>query len=484
MAKPGRTTATAKTQATQTTLGAAQPQPRATGLFVMLFLLYMFDYIDREIVSAMFPIMKTDLHMTDSQAGALISAVYWSIVVLAFPISILVDRWSRKRSVGLMVALWSVATGAAAFVRTFPQLFLTRLAVGFGEAGYSPGGTAMLSAMYPVEKRSRMMGIWNASIPLGSLIGVMIGGIVATHWGWKHAFGLVAIPGFVVGVLFFFFARDYKTVKLEKAATATAPAVKMSFRDIAAVFLRTPSLLLTYIAFAGNTFLSTAYLTWLPSYFNRIQGLNMEQSSLKTASIMVFAIVGAPLGGFLADAWMKRRLTARPLFAGLSSLLTAALWLVSFGLLQGTAQWIVMMAGAAATVCYLSAASAVTQDVVHPGLWAVSYSLCVIVQNLLGSSLGPIVLGSISDSLRPQHRHDPGAPDRRRRRDSFSCSRGLLPARPREGGQGARGDGGVSGVSLMTSRQSRSGSCARSPRCPCARAGTRRASRQGTRAGR
>ncbi|MGA2766500.1 MAG: MFS transporter, partial [Spirochaetia bacterium] len=268
----------------------------------------------------------------------------------------------------------------------------------FGEAGYSPGGTAMLSAMYPVEKRSRMMGLWNASIPLGSLIGVMVGGIVATRWGWKHAFGLVAVPGFIIGVLFFFFARDYKTVKLERAAPQTGASVKMSFKDIAAVFLRTPSLILTYIAFAGNTFLSTAYLTWLPSYFNRVQGLNMEQSSLKTASIMLFAIVGAPLGGYLADVWMKRRVNARPLFAGLSSLAAAGIWLLSFGVLQGTSQWIVMMAGAIATVCYLSAASAVTQDVVHPGLWAVSYSICVIVQNLLGSSLGPIVVGSISDA--------------------------------------------------------------------------------------
>ena len=379
-------------------LGSRAPAPRVGGLFIMLFLLYMFDYIDREIVSAMFPVLKADLHMTDAQAGSLISAVYLSIVVLAFPVSILVDRWSRRRSVGLMVTLWSLATGAAIFVRTFPQLFMTRLAVGFGEAGYSPGGTAMISAMYPAERRSRMMGIWNASIPLGSLIGVVVGGVVATRWGWKHAFGLVAIPGFVIGVLFFFFARDYKTVKLEKSATALRPAVKMGFFDVVGEYARTPSLILTYIAFAGNTFLSTAYLTWLPSYFNRFQNLTMEQSSLKTASIMAFAIVGAPLGGFLADAWMKRRVTARPLFAGLSSLAAAAIWLASFGLLQGTAQWVAMMAGATATVCYLSAASAVTQDVVHPGTWAISYSICVIVQNLLGSSTGPFVLGRISDA--------------------------------------------------------------------------------------
>jgi len=371
---------------------------RVTGLFVMLFLLYMFDYIDREIVAGMFPAMKADLHMTDSQLGLLISAIYASIVVLAFPVSILVDRWSRKRSVGLMVALWSMATGLAAFVKTFPQLLMTRFAVGVGEAGYSPGGTAMLSAMYPAEKRSRMMGLWNASIPLGSLLGVVIGGLVAHRLGWKHAFGLVAIPGFIIGVLFFFFARDYTTVKLERPATATRGAMKFRARDIAREFLHTPSLILTYIAFAGNTLLSTAYLAWLPSYFNRVQGLNTEQASLKTASIMLWAIFGAPLGGFLADAWMKRRVNARPLFAGVSSLAAAAVWLVSFGLLHGNAQWILMMLGAILTVCYLSAAAAVTQDVVHPGLWAVSFSICVIVQNALGSTVGPVAVGRISDA--------------------------------------------------------------------------------------
>jgi MFS family permease len=364
----------------------------------MLFLLYMFDYIDREIVAGMFPVMKADLHMTDSQLGLLISAIYASIVVLAFPVSILVDRWSRKRSVGLMVALWSMATGLAAFVKTFPQLLMTRFAVGVGEAGYSPGGTAMLSAMYPAEKRSRMMGLWNASIPLGSLLGVVIGGLVAHRLGWKHAFGLVAIPGFIIGVLFFFFARDYTTVKLERPATATRGAMKFRARDIAREFLHTPSLILTYIAFAGNTLLSTAYLAWLPSYFNRVQGLNTEQASLKTASIMLWAIFGAPLGGFLADAWMKRRVNARPLFAGVSSLAAAVVWLVCFGLLHGNAQWILMMLGAILTVCYLSAAAAVTQDVVHPGLWAVSFSICVIVQNALGSTVGPVAVGRISDA--------------------------------------------------------------------------------------
>jgi MFS family permease len=366
-------------------------------LFAGLFLLYMFDYIDREVVSSVIPFLKHDLGVTDTQAGSLASAVYWSIVIFTFPASILVDRWSRRRSVGLMVMLWSIATGAAAFVRTFPQLFLTRCGVGVGEAGYSPGGTAMISAMYPIEKRSRMMGLWNASIPLGSAIGVAIGGVIATAWSWKHAFGLVAIPGFVIGVLFFFFARDYRTVRLERPATETRAARRLRIREIVHDFLHTPSLLLTYLAFAGNTFLTSAYLIWLPSYFVRTQGMAAGPAGLKASSIMLTAIVGAPLGGFLVDAWRKRRVAARPLFAGLSTLLSAGIWLLAFGVLSGTAQYVVMIVAAMSTLLYLSGASAVTQDVVHPGLWAVSYAICVIVQNLLGSSTGPLVTGAISD---------------------------------------------------------------------------------------
>jgi len=366
-------------------------------MFAGLFLLYMFDYIDREVVSGLIDLIKRDLGVSDTQAGLLKSAVYWSIVIFTFPVSLLVDRWSRRRSVGLMVMLWSVATGLATFIRTFPQLFLTRLGVGVGEAGYAPGGTALISAMFPMEKRSRMMGLWNASIPLGSAIGVIIGGVIAEQWGWKHAFGLVAIPGFIIGVLFFFFARDYRTVKLEKPATESRAARRMRVREIARDLARTPSLLLTFLAFAGNTFLTSAYLTWLPAYFVRTQGLSQKQADLKAGIPMVLALGGAILGGIIVDRWRKRRESARPLFAGISSLFNAVVWFLAFSAFSGTAQYIAIFVGALSTLLYLSGASAVTQDVVHPGLWAVSYAICVIVQNLLGSSTAPLLMGAVSD---------------------------------------------------------------------------------------
>ncbi len=370
----------------------------ATYLFVMLFLLYMFDYIDRLIVTSLFPFLEREMGLNDAESGALVSAVYWSIVLFTFPISILIDRWSRRRSIGLMVMVWSLATGLCAFTGSFGALFAVRLLVGVGEAGYAPGGNALISGIYAPEKRSRMLGLWNASIPLGSAIGIVLGGLIATRWGWRHAFGVVALPGLLIGVLFFFTVRDYRTVDLRKRSERGTMRVKMRPRDIVREFTRTPSLLFTYFGFAGNTFVTTALLTWLPSYFHRYEGLPISQASLKAAPVLLIAVIGAPLGGIIADAWMKRRLNARLLFAAATSVISAFLLFAAFAAATGAAQYVLLLAGGLTAVAYVSAASAVTEDVVHPGLWAISYSVAVVVQNLLGSSMGPLVVGAISDA--------------------------------------------------------------------------------------
>ena len=148
-------------------------------VFILLFLLYMFDYIDRMIVTSMFVHIEQDLGITHTQSGLLVSAVYWSIVLLTFPVSILVDRWNRTKTIGIMAALWSIATALCALTGNLIQLVFARALIGVGEAGYAPGGTAVISGLYPEDKRSKMMGLWNASIPLGTAIGVLLGGIIA-----------------------------------------------------------------------------------------------------------------------------------------------------------------------------------------------------------------------------------------------------------------------------------------------------------------
>jgi MFS family permease len=368
-------------------------------VFALLFLVYMFDYIDRLIVVSLFPFLQKDWGLTDTQCGALVSAVYWAIVVFTFPVSLLIDRWSRKKVIGIMAVSWSLATLACAFTRNFSQLFVARTAIGIGEAGYAPGGTAMISALFPQKQRSMVMGLWNASIPLGSALGMAIGGLVAEHYGWRHAFGLVAIPGMIVSLLFFG-VRDYKTVALTPSTPAKGSAstnAGQGFAVIARRFLATPSLILTYFAFVGNTFLTSSLLTWMATYFHRVDNIPMSQAGIKGSLVLFLAIVGAPLGGYLTDRWMKKRMDARLLFPALSSLLTAVIFFVAFYFFTGKTQYILMLAGGITCSAFVPAAAAVTQDVVHPGLRAISYSLCVIFQNILGSSLGPIFVGFISD---------------------------------------------------------------------------------------
>ncbi len=369
-------------------------------IYILLILLYVFDYVDRMVVSSLFPFIKEDWGLSDTQCGMLMSAVYWSIIVFSLPVSFLIDRWSRRKTIALMALIWSLATGACAFTRNFTQLFIVRSIIGIGEAGYAPGGTAMISAIFSPAKRALALGVWTASIPLGAAGGIALGGVVATHLGWQHAFGLVALPGIVVALLFFK-TKDYKSVELIKKQTnpgLAAGSVKMSRRDIAREFTSTPSLLLTYVAFAGNTFVTTALLCWLPSYFHRTQGMAESDAGLKSSLIMVFAIVGSPLGGFLADRWSRKQRNARILVPAISSCLTAGLLFSAFAFFEGTLQYVVLLSGGLAASIFVPGAAAVTQDVVHPGLRATSYGFCVIVQNLLGSSLGPIFVGAVSDA--------------------------------------------------------------------------------------
>lgn len=246
------------------------------------------------------------------------------------------------------------------------------------------------------------MGVWNASIPLGSALGVGLGGIIAVKWGWRHALGLVALPGIIISLLFFF-VKDYKTVALEKedengTITNNKLKLKMSVKDIFYEFLDKPSLILTYFGMAGVVFATTAIITWLSTYFIRVQGLAEGPAGLKSSAVMLLAIVGAPLGGYLADRWNKSRANARMLVPAISSLISAMLLFLAFTVFEGQLQYLLLLSMGISITAFIAAAAAVTQDVVHVGLRATSYALAVVVQNLLGASTAPIIMGAISDA--------------------------------------------------------------------------------------
>jgi MFS family permease len=364
-------------------------------VFVLLFLLYMFDYIDRMVITSMFTSIEKDWGITHTQSGLLISAVYWAIVLLTFPVSILVDRWSRTKTIGVMAIIWSLATALCALTGNFVQLFMARLLIGVGEAGYAPGGSAMISGLYPIDKRARMIGIWNAAIPLGSAIGVLLGGMIAVHLGWRHAFGIVALPGLIVAILFLFL-KDYKTVDLSFIDKSNN-TVKMEKKDMVKEFLSRPSVLFTYFGMAAVVFVTTSLLTWLPTYFEVERGVPQDKAGQMASVVMMLAIVGAPLGGILTDRWRRTKDNARLVFPALSTLTASVTLFVALALLKGPVQFYVLLLFGVLVLMFISGAAAVTQDVIHPGMRATSYAIAVVVQNLLGASMAPVVIGKIYD---------------------------------------------------------------------------------------
>ena len=155
---------------------------------------------------------------------------------------------------------------------------------------------------------------------------------------------------------------------------------------------------MTYLGYVGNTFVTTAFITWLPTYFHRTDGLPMDKAGMKSSVVFLLAIIGAPVGGIVADKWRKSRLNARMLLPAITSFLTALFVFIGFTFFEGSIQYLFLLTFGFTAPMFASAGSAVTQDVVHPGLRAISYSMCQLFMMALGYSLSPIIVGYISDS--------------------------------------------------------------------------------------
>ena len=389
---------------------------RAHAILGVLFLLYVSNYADRFVVSGMLEFIKADWALSDAQAGWLMGVVLLFITLFTIPASLLTDRWSRRKMISVMVFLWSLATLACAFTRNYNQLLVTRAFTGFGESGFAPAGTALLSAAYPEEKRAKVMGIWNISIPLGVGVGVLAGGLIARQWGWHHAFGLLAFPGLLLAFAAWFLP-DYRSVRPEVSAAAGAEGFRSFLTKTAGLF-RIPALLLTYLGFAMNVAVTTALMTWLPSYFERIGMAEPGGGGAYTLPIFGLVLVGAPLGGFLSDAWYRKQPAARLVFPALTSAIAAVVLLL--GLLHpgGKAQLAVLIGYGIFATCYIAPAISVTQDLVHPGLRAFSYGLCVIIQHVCGDIWSPGLVGWLSDRT--------GLPDAMRLIPFFGLLAGLF----------------------------------------------------------
>lgn len=380
--------------------GYLVPKAYAWYVFSLVFMLMVFDYIDRQIIASLFPFLKQEWGLSDVQCGMLVAALNWSITIFAFPVGLLADRWSRKKTVGLMSTIWSLGSLACAFPQSYHQLFATRFLVGAGEAGYAPVGTALISALFPQRLRSRLIGVFMGAATLGSAIGVALGGWIAVSWGWRHAFGIVGIPGLIFAVMFFF-VRDYRTVELTiKASEAKDSAIRrmMTKRDIIANLFGRPSVVALYLVSVTGFFFLGALAAWLPTYFIRVGNLPVAEASMKTGLSVVVCVFGNYFVGHIADTVVRRgRINGYALVAAASQLCSGLLYVASFGLAQGQAQFCLLILAGIVLTAFVSPAYSALSELVHPGLRSSVISINVLLLNALGFSTGPIFAGFLSD---------------------------------------------------------------------------------------
>jgi len=377
-----------------------RPAPRryAWSVFAVLFGLMVVDYIDRQVVVSMFPHLKAQWNLTDSQLGGLVSIVSITVALGAVPLSLLADRWSRVKSVFLMALIWSLATIACAFATSYGHLLAARAAIGVGEAAYGTVGAALLASLFPARMRSTVLGAFLAAGMIGSVLGVVLGGYISQRWGWQAGFGAVGIPGLVLCVVFLLVVRDYKTVALPSGGS-TVGAQRLSARAVVNELLRPRTALVTCIGAGLNLLVVSTIWAWLPSYLNRYYGLATDQAGLKTGIVVLVGGVGALVWSTVADRLSSRIPNARLIVPAVAAVLTTLFMCVAFaGLPPGNAQFLLIVAGGFVMAGSIGPTDAVVIDVIHPGLRATAASILSLTRNLFGLAGGPLLAGVLSDA--------------------------------------------------------------------------------------
>lgn len=183
-------------------LAAPISRPYAWTVFALAFALLLSDYMSRQVLNAVFPLLKAAWGLSDTRLGSLSGIVALMVGTLTFPLSVLADRWGRVRSITLMAALWSVATLGCAAATSYGELLVARAFVGVGEAAYGSVGVALILGLFPPHLRSTLTGAFMAGGAFGSVLGMALGGAVATQLGWRASFGAMACLGFALVVCF------------------------------------------------------------------------------------------------------------------------------------------------------------------------------------------------------------------------------------------------------------------------------------------
>ncbi|SFP61118.1 spinster family MFS transporter [Sphingomonas rubra] len=376
---------------------------RRTMTLALLTTTYFFSYMDRQILAILLEDIKADLLLSDTQLGllsGLVFAIFYA--TLGIPVARLADRTSRRDIIAASLAIWSAMTALCGLAQNFTQLMLARIGVGIGEAGSSPPSHSIIADLYPPDKRASAMAVYSLGVVLGAGFGTLIGGFVATHYGWRVAMFTVGLPGIALAVLVKMFVVEPRRGLSDAGRVAEqgdAPSVMAGF---AAIWRSAPALHLV-VGVTLTSMIGYAITGWGPSYMQRSLGLSKLDISYYIALPgALFGSISAIAGGRIADRWAKARgLHVQSwvvlVMKGLSLPLVLAFYLIDVPAIAiGCYFGSLLFANS-----YLGPSFALIQHLAPLRLRAMWAAITLLVINLVGLGLGPLLVGRLSDWLAP-----------------------------------------------------------------------------------
>lgn len=397
----------------------ASPAYRAYVLFILV-VVYTFNFIDRQIVGILAVPIKADLALTDTQLslmGGLAFALFYTF--LGIPIAMLADRKSRTWIMTAALAIWSAMTAMCGLAQNFTHLFLARLGVGVGEAGGVAPAYSLISDYFPPEKRARALSIYSFGIPVGSALGILLGGVLTSYLDWRSAFIIVGLAGLAIAPIFRLTMREPERGGFDGKDAVTTPA-KLS--DVVRILTRKPSFWGLSFGAASSSMMGYGLIFWLPSFFVRSYGETLpaffswmpaflvpaDPSPLLYASyfyatiLLLGGVAGIWFGGAMADRYGPERKAAYALVPAGAFLATIPFFVIG---VLAPSLWVAFpafVALQALSLVWLGPVISAFQHLVQPNMRATASAIFLFVNNLVGIGVGNLVIGVLSDSLTAQ----------------------------------------------------------------------------------
>lgn len=403
-------------------MGRAAPERPVSGgyraiVLAMLVIVYTFNFIDRQIVGILAVPIKADLDLTDTQLslmGGLAFALFYT--ALGVPIAMLADRSSRTWIMTAALALWSAMTAACGLAQNFTQLFLCRLGVGVGEAGGVAPAYSLIADYFPSGERARALAIYSFGIPIGSALGIVLGGVLTSVLGWREAFLIVGLLGVLLAPIFRLVVREPKRGGFDGPGAATAPA---PIGAVISTLMGKPSFWGLSFGAACASMMGYGLIFWLPSFFVRSYGdalpgffsflpaflLPPDPSAALYASyffgtILLFGgVAGIWAGGALADFYGAARKSAYALAPAFAFAATIPFFLIGVLATSLPVAFAAFMVLQALSLVWLGPVLAAFQHLVPPNMRATASAVFLFINNLIGIGLGNLAIGALSDAL-------------------------------------------------------------------------------------